>query len=136
MSSQYFEQPHGFVFKSKNLRQNSEAPQVLSRALRLFRCRQEPFALEPFSGKLALPAHGLGLLAGPLLRRLFIAASGAHFAKKPLALHLLLQHPKGLLDIVVSNRDLQIYLHGVAPTGALVGGGNDSAARPFRRANV
>ena len=61
------------------------------------------FALGALTGQLALAAHGLGLLALALLRRLLEVAAQLHFTVDTLALHLLLQRAQGLVDIVVAD---------------------------------
>jgi hypothetical protein len=63
-------------------------------------------ALHPLSDQLARPAHGLGLLAGAFLGRFFVELPALHFPEGALALHFLLQRPKGLFDIVVADDDL------------------------------
>src|SRR5262249_19894086 len=51
-------------------------------------------------------ADGLGALARLLLRRLLEMPAGLHFAEYALALHLLLERPEGLVDVIVANDDL------------------------------
>jgi len=51
-------------------------------------------------------AHRLGLLAGAPLGGLFVTAPELHFAKQPLALHLLFEDSESLVDIVFANEDL------------------------------
>src|SRR5579863_7114370 len=50
--------------------------------------------------------HRLGLLAGAAFRGLFISPPPLHLAKGTLALHFLLQHPEGRVDVVVANKNL------------------------------
>ena len=64
------------------------------------------FALRLLARELPCPADGLGLLAGALLRRLFVIVTELHLAEDAFALHLLLQRPEGLIDIVIANDDL------------------------------
>src|SRR4051794_31895398 len=52
---------------------------------------QQPLALELLARQLAGPAHGLGGLAGALLRRLLVMSAELHLPKDALALHLLLE---------------------------------------------
>lgn len=49
-----------------------------------------------------MAADGLGLLARPLLRRLFIGAAQLHLAEHALALHLLFQRLERLIDVIVA----------------------------------
>src|SRR5215210_2369527 len=59
------------------------------------------------AGLLARPAHGFGLLAGFALGGFLVGFARLHLAEDALALHLLFQHPEGLIDVVVANE----YLH-------------------------
>jgi hypothetical protein len=69
----------------------------------------ETFALRLFPGELARASDGLALLAILALGRLLIGLSALHFTKNALALHLLLEDPKCLIDIVVANKYLQMF---------------------------
>ena len=60
--------------------------------------------------KLAGPANGFRFFARLSLRRLLIGASLFHFSEDALALHLLLQNTKRLVDIVVPDKYLQLKL--------------------------
>src|SRR5690606_16237017 len=71
------------------------------------RLGQQALPLRLLARELAVAAHGLGLLAGTLLRRLLIGATRLHLAENALALHLLLQHPESLIDIVIADKYLQ-----------------------------
>jgi hypothetical protein len=51
--------------------------------------------------------NGFGLLAGLALGGLLIGLALPHFPEDAFALHLLLQHPQGLIDVVVANEYLQ-----------------------------
>jgi hypothetical protein len=64
------------------------------------------FALQPLADQLAGAANRLRLLAGALFRRLFIKLATLHLAEGAFALHLLLQRPQRLLDIIVADNDL------------------------------
>src|SRR5262245_22297899 len=77
------------------------------RGLPLFRHGDQAFALGLFSGGLARAPDGFRLLAGLALGRFFIRLAAFHLTKNALALHLLFEHPESLIDIVVSNDDLQ-----------------------------
>ena len=77
------------------------------RGLPLFRHRDQAFALRLFPGRLARAADGFRLLAGLALGRFFIRLAALHLTKNALALHLLFEDSQGLIDIVVSNDDLQ-----------------------------
>src|SRR5258707_634506 len=74
---------------------------------RLLRRCDQAFAL----GALAGQAHGLGLLASPLLGGLLVVDVPLHFAERALTLHLLLERLEGLVDVVVADENLnQSYL--------------------------
>jgi hypothetical protein len=77
------------------------------RELAFFRHGDQAFALRLFPGRLARAADGFRLLAGLALGRFFIRLAAFHLTKNALALHLLLEDSQGLIDIVVSNDDLQ-----------------------------
>jgi hypothetical protein len=66
----------------------------------------EAFAVHALAEKLAGAADGFGLLAGALLGGLLIAAAQFHLAENALALHLLLERAKRLIDIVVANQNV------------------------------
>ena len=67
---------------------------------------QQTLPLQLFAGELTGAADGFRLLPGSPLGRFFVMAAELHFAEDALALHLLLQHPKGLVDIVVTYENL------------------------------
>jgi hypothetical protein len=69
----------------------------------------ETFALCLLPGELARASDGLALLAILALGRLLIGLSALHLTKNALALHLLLEHPECLIDIVVANKYLQMF---------------------------
>ena len=69
--------------------------------------RHQTFALSLFAGELAGSADRLVFLSRRLLRRLFVKPSALHFAEDSFALHFLFQHPKRLVDIVVTDEYLQ-----------------------------
>jgi hypothetical protein len=71
--------------------------------------RDETFALGLFPGGLPRSSDGLRFLAGPALGRLFMGLATPHLAKNALALHLLLQGPESLIDIVVANEYPQMF---------------------------
>src|SRR6478609_3173152 len=68
--------------------------------------RQQAFALQLLAGELARAAYGFRPFAGFLLGGFFIMAAELHLAENTLALHLLLQHLQGLIDIVIANENL------------------------------
>jgi hypothetical protein len=82
----------------------------LPRAEHFLRRRQQAFALQLLAGELALATNGFGLFACSLFGGFFIGAARLHFAKHAFALQLLLQNPECLVDIVVSNENLQNYI--------------------------
>src|SRR5262249_2711328 len=68
---------------------------------------KKAFALGLLARQLAGPAHGLGLLAYALLGRLLVVFPLLHLAEDALALHLPLQRPESLIDVIVANLDQQ-----------------------------
>src|SRR5262249_33966179 len=87
--------------------------------------RQQPLALHALARELARPADGFRLFARLLFGGLFVVAAELHLAENALALHLLLQRLKGLVDVVVANENL----HAVVPLDRLNGQGGGSAQR-------
>ncbi len=74
---------------------------------------QHAFALGALARQLAGAADRLGGFAGAPLGRFLVRAAHFHLAEYALALHLLLERAQGLIDIVVSNDDLdQMSPHG------------------------
>jgi hypothetical protein len=69
---------------------------------------QESLALSLLAGGLAGAAHGFGLLAGLALGRLLEGLALLHLAEDALALHLLLEDAESLIDVVVTNENLQV----------------------------
>lgn len=67
----------------------------------------ESLALCPFARQLAGPANGLIGLSGPLLGRLLVSPTAFHLAEDAFALQFLFEDPKGLIDVVVSDENLQ-----------------------------
>ena len=57
--------------------------------------------------ELARPANGFGFLAVAALRRLLVEAPLLHLAKDAFALHFLLQDAERLVDVVVTDENLQ-----------------------------
>jgi len=64
------------------------------------------FALHPLADELAGAANGFSLLASAFFRGFFVEFPALHFPESPFALHLFLQHFKGLVDIIVAHNDL------------------------------
>src|SRR5262245_56591176 len=88
-------------------------------------------ALRLLAGKLPRPADGLGLLAGALLGRFFVIVAELHLAEDAFALHLFLQSPQGLIDIVIANDDLHELLSlSVWPNDCRDGSGRPIKPRP------
>src|ERR1700722_11578405 len=81
--------------------------------------RQQPFALQLLAGELARTAHGFGLFTGLLLGWLFVMTAELHLAENTLALHLLLQRLKGLVDIVIANENLHAASSSIDRIGIL-----------------
>lgn len=73
--------------------------------------RQGAFALKPLARQLAGAANRFSFLARLLFRRLFIEVAQLHFTKYSFALHLLLQRPERLIDVIIANQ----YLHAFYP---------------------
>src|SRR5262244_2574023 len=91
---------------------NSERPgwrRPPRRKLSLFRHGDQAFALGLFPGRLARAPDGFRLLAGLALGRFFIRLAALHLTKNALALHLLLEDPERLIDIVVANEYPQMF---------------------------
>jgi hypothetical protein len=88
---------------------NSRSGRTRPTGLRVatFGHRDQAFALGLFPGSLARAADGFGFLAGLALGRFFIRLAALHLSKNALALHLLLEGPESLIDIVVANAYLQ-----------------------------
>ncbi|TDQ35036.1 hypothetical protein DEV91_102236 [Phyllobacterium brassicacearum] len=79
------------------------------RAFLFLRTRQKTFALCLLAGSLAGTAHGLSFFTYTALGWLFKCLARLHFAEESLPLHLLLQDPQGLLNIVVTDENLQSF---------------------------
>jgi|UPI000558064E hypothetical protein len=71
--------------------------------------RKKAFALGLLTRKFASAANGFSLFARTPLGRLLIGPPRLHFAKYAFALHLFLQDPEGLINIVVTYDDLQCF---------------------------
>lgn len=69
--------------------------------------RQEAFTLRLLASRLAAPPDRLGFLPNPPLGGLLIGAPCLHLAEQALALHLLFEDTKSLIDIVVAYKNLQ-----------------------------
>ena len=64
-------------------------------------------ALHALAEQLAVEADRFRLLARPALGRLLVVTAHLHLAEDTLALHLLLERAQGLIDVVVTNENLQ-----------------------------
>lgn len=73
----------------------------------LLRRGNETFALRLLASELALSSDRLRLFPLRPLGRLLITAPPFHLAEDAFALHLLLQDPKRLVDVVVADENLQ-----------------------------
>src|SRR6516164_10975841 len=78
----------------------------------------QAFALSLFPGSLARTSDGFRLLTGLALRRFFIRLATLHLTKNALALHLLLEDPESLIDIVVANEYPQMFSNRAAAAGS------------------
>ncbi len=74
--------------------------------MRSLEALNEAFALHSLAHKLTGAAYGLRFLAGAFFGRFFVEFPPFHFAKRTLALHFFLKRFKGLLDIIVADKDL------------------------------
>src|SRR4051812_43021346 len=72
-----------------------------------FRGRNQALADRGLARGFARPAHRFRLLADFAFRGLFIGFARLHLAEDALPLHLLFEHPEGLIDVVVTNEYLQ-----------------------------
>lgn len=62
---------------------------------------------------LACAPDSFGFLTNSLFGRFLVSTARLHFAEQPFTLHFLLEDPKGLIDIVIPNENLQnLSLHG------------------------
>jgi hypothetical protein len=77
-----------------------------ARAFGFLAGRNETLTLRLFAGELAGAADGLGLLARFADGGFFVSLPQLHLAEDAFALQLLLEDPKGLVDIVVADEDL------------------------------
>ena len=79
----------------------------------------EALALYALSFQLARTTYSLSLFTGSAFGRLFVGTAQLHFTEDALALHLLLQDLQGLIDVIITNRDLHVsfYLIILSHTG-------------------
>jgi hypothetical protein len=66
----------------------------------------QAFALRTLALKLAHTAHGFGIFASTLFRRLLKVVAAFHFAEGTFALHLFFQCFQRLIDVIVTHKDL------------------------------
>jgi hypothetical protein len=66
------------------------------------------FALSELARSLAGAADSFSLFAGTFFRRLFESPAGFHLTENAFALKLLLQDAEGLINIVITDEDLQV----------------------------
>lgn len=71
------------------------------------RLGDQAFALRLLAGELAGPTHGFVFLADPLFRGLLVGPATLQLAEDTFALQLPLQNLEGLVDIVLTDFDLQ-----------------------------
>jgi hypothetical protein len=67
-----------------------------------------PVTYSLLAGELARPPYCLALLAVRFVRRLLIKPTPLHFPENAFALHFLFEDSKSLIDIVLSDKDLQL----------------------------
>ena len=72
---------------------------------------EKTFALRLLTRQFARPADCFCLFASLLFRRFFIGLPEFHFPENAFPLHLLLQRPKRLVDIVITNQYLHVLHH-------------------------
>jgi hypothetical protein len=68
--------------------------------------RDETLALRTLASELAGAAHRFRLLTGSLFRWLLVVAAKLHLAEDALSLHLFLQRLEGLVDVIITNKNL------------------------------
>ncbi len=66
----------------------------------------QAFTLHPLAHQLTGAPDRFRLLAGALFGRFFVEFPPFHFTKRALTLHFFLKRFKGLLDIIVADKDL------------------------------
>src|SRR5512144_203997 len=76
----------------------------------LRRSGNQPLADRLLARSLAGAPHRFTFFPRRLGRRLLVEAALLHLAKHAFALHLLLQDAKSLVDIVVADEDLQLFI--------------------------
>jgi hypothetical protein len=70
--------------------------------------RQKALSLQFLPRQLAGASPSFRLLSNSLFRGFLVVTAQPHFAEDALALHFLLQHLKGLIDIVVADENLHV----------------------------
>jgi len=80
------------------------------RKLSFRRCRDQSFPNRLLPSKLAGSTHSLRFFTCLFFRWLFVGTSSLHFSKDALALHLLFQNAKRLVDIVIADKYFQSRL--------------------------
>src|ERR1700722_9933949 len=98
----------GLPRRAARARERSSAARGLAgQQLLAARGRKQPLALGLLARELSRPPQRFILLPGRSFGRLLVEPSALHLAKHAFALHLLLEHPKRLVDVVVANQYLQ-----------------------------
>lgn len=101
----------------------------------------QAFPLCLLAGRLAMTPNGFVMLAGTLFGGLFVSAALLHFAENTFPLHPLLQNLECLLDIVVSDENLQkisnpkVVPNPWPPCGRSLGWAGRSRLTPWYRGN-
>jgi hypothetical protein len=70
--------------------------------------RQKSLPLQFLASKFSRPSDGFCLFANFPLGGFFVMLPELHFTKDAFTLHLFLQHPEGLVDIVVADENLHV----------------------------
>ena len=68
----------------------------------------QSLALSQLAGRFTDAANGFTLFTGALFGGFFVGFARFHFPENAFTLQLLLQNTEGLIDVVVSNQNLQV----------------------------
>jgi hypothetical protein len=99
--------PSWLTRSSSRKRNRATSGRFAGRDLLSTRSSNKSLALGLLASELASPTDRVSLSPVGFFGRLFIKPPALHLAKNTFPLHLLLEHPKSLVDIVVANDYLQ-----------------------------